>query len=1089
MSFFRSFSSNSSSTTVNYPNLSGNKSKYTPTASTPPTKKSLTYILNTDTDSYANGNHSIGVNSLIYNKNDQCLISGGRDGQISVWSFDEANGDDENRTDYGYSQLKSRDDVKNFINSNLENDSEIANIEESIKEGLTSFRIRESTLRPKHLCHSELHHFGWINDLKLLDNTTTVASCSNDLSIKLWDYQNDIKHTLGTHDDYIKKIAFTNYYKNQLVSGGLDKIIKIWDVQKGEVINSHYFTEVSHSVYSLDTHNDLIIASGPSNIVTLFDRRDFTKPIKQFIGHTDNVRSLVLKDQCFLSGSSDTTVKLWDLRTTRVLRNFDIHDTPVWSLHVSPDDNDISTFYSADKTGILMKTDLRSSDLRNSAQSGYLQYKLNEQSGITTVVADVNLNHTIDEPANSSSCGINDIVEIPQLGTVWTATSSSIHNTNTNFINSWCIPDTTKFIIHQSLLLNKKIAKLYGNGENEGNGESKSIASIHDTDDLVSQLSGDDLDHIDNALFSNTPGLDNIFDDAKMANDLDGGVDYSGIREGDDDTSSLETSNLSGQSYLPATCFMGLLGNLNTQYLMYDDSIIEEKDEINQYDPFTEVDTEWVSSKTRRISINNHFIAEEEMILVPFNEKSISNIAGTSGLVKCKVLNNRRHVAAMDQSGCVYVFDILLNRMIQRVDSTLSVNSIPSVEHVWKQEQDEIIEDPDFSLSEKFEAICEKIQTQETLPPWCTAQVKSGKLFITIKENDFSNCEIYGDDFQNYYGDVMGSGNPPRRVNLGKVLVKSMFGGFVNTTLSNHNIELEPVESYSSLSSKDSTQISVIQPPPPPNHVKIPQPAPQTRNNALEKSSKRGLFGRLKGKKDNSTSSVNLNTSSNSGTSTPNSSRPSTPINTPSNIRLNKYLERIQQCQKSNELIRYLEINPDMMSYMKMQEGWDEREREDNRIPRVDYHNDKSTLVIINDEVTHESRPAFRIHLEKIVNGTLSDKETEKLLENLPVWVLKGLVFHIYPIASMPPQKIGFTVAPEEGSGLDQIDGEKLRLNSVGLLRISGIAEFIKNKLPGNDTVELTCKGHQLSPKDTLGTIRARVWRQGGDVEFIYRKQ
>ncbi|GAV29288.1 hypothetical protein PMKS-002770 [Pichia membranifaciens] len=1003
--------------------------------------------------------------------------------------------------------------------------------------------------------------------MALLDDGQTIASCSNDLSIKCWNYNTGTKSTLGYHDDYIKKIGYTKGHRNELVSAGLDKVVKVWDTIKGQPISSYKFKDFNNSIYSLDVNNDMIICSGPSNIINLFDRRDMTKPVKTFLGHTDNVRALLLKDNSFLSGSSDTTLKLWDLRSTRILRNFEMHSSPVWSIYTPDYSDDFSIFYSADKSGLLLKTDLRAADLNSQNMSGYFNYKVNESLGISTVIANVNYSNTSSDNSSvadleSSLSGINDIVETDDLGTIWTATASTIHNANTNYISSWSIPQTGKLVIHQGLVLNRRLASLYNNNNNtSGNGEAvtpasnigqhssfqlkwsanaqndlqidtvKSNDSINDTEDLVSQLSGDDLDQIDNAFFSNTNGLDKLLvenspqTDSKtsqsvMSYDIDGEYDtvgdraeigeVFGEREGDDETEE--------DGYEYATCFIELWGNLNTHFLFADDyiSTLEQEvesidpfhDAIGEYDPFNspQKDSENNLQVTKKMVINCDNVNEDEILLLPFNIKPISKISGTSGLIRSKILNNRRDVAAMDQTGCVYIFDILKCKLIHRVDNHLSVNSIDTVESD-KAKSDVVRDEPltatnedELSLSDRFEAVCEKFQTQETLPTWCSVQVKAGQLFVTLKENNFIACEIYTDDFFEYYSELKDQAEQIKnlRVDLGKIVVKTFFGNVLDSylqkiipsfnatsteklNLSDSTLDSGPGDS----SSSNDTSKSAPQ--------RRPHPSSSTNSGSAEKTggSKRGLFGRLKQKDPRKELSSSPSSPSVLGAK-------GVPAHSKSKADL--MVEKINQVDDTSKLMKFLELNPEAIPMVKAyQEGMDDRRNEE--IPVFDYApeneeeekrgvTEMSTLVVINEETQLETRPAYTVYLNELMSRNIDEEE---VVRNIPIWIAKGLLLDLYPIPSSMLMKIGFSLVPMEGSNLSKLNDEKsMRLNAVGTLRVARILDFVRSKLPAEEArapLELVCKDAVLGEKYTLGTIKARVWRQGGDIEIFFRKK
>jgi platelet-activating factor acetylhydrolase IB subunit alpha len=63
-----------------------------------------------------------------------------------------------------------------------------------------------------------------------------IVTCSTDLTIKLWDTQNDYKNvrTLHGHDHSISTVRFTPDGE-RLVSASRDKTIRVWEVASGYV--------------------------------------------------------------------------------------------------------------------------------------------------------------------------------------------------------------------------------------------------------------------------------------------------------------------------------------------------------------------------------------------------------------------------------------------------------------------------------------------------------------------------------------------------------------------------------------------------------------------------------------------------------------------------------------------------------------------------------------------------------------------------------------------------------------------------------------------------------------------------------------
>lgn len=188
------------------------------------------------------------------------------------------------------------------------------------------------------------------------------------MTIKLWRPHSDdqtIPATLGSHADYVKCLATPCDTSTWIASSGLDRRIILWDVNgKGELIKFQVGEggEGSEgpkgSAYALGTGGGILASGGPEKVVRIWDPKS-GKRITKLVGHTDNVRSILLSDdgRTMLTASSDTTIKLWSLEMRRCLHTFTMHSDSVWALHsLHPR---LEVFHAGDRSGLVTKTDIR----------------------------------------------------------------------------------------------------------------------------------------------------------------------------------------------------------------------------------------------------------------------------------------------------------------------------------------------------------------------------------------------------------------------------------------------------------------------------------------------------------------------------------------------------------------------------------------------------------------------------------------------------------------------------------------------------------------------------------------------------------
>lgn len=255
-------------------------------------------------------------------------------------------------------------------------------------------------------------HTHWINDIALAQSNEALVSASSDITVKIWrPAAQDVlpPQTIGLHTDYVKRVASPGWHENWVVSGGLDHKISLWDLNGGgrklQIAVGEDENTAKGSVYALAATPSIIASGGPESTVRIWDSRT-GKRITKFVGHTDNVRDILLTQDgdTILTASSDQTVKVWSMTAGRCMYTLTMHNDSVWSLY--SDHPDLSVFYSSDRSGVVAK-----SDTRNCAE--------------------------MDEGVSVAVCqeheGVNKVIHAGDY--LWTATSSSS-------INRWNDVDT-----------------------------------------------------------------------------------------------------------------------------------------------------------------------------------------------------------------------------------------------------------------------------------------------------------------------------------------------------------------------------------------------------------------------------------------------------------------------------------------------------------------------------------------------------------------------------------------------------------------------------------------------------------------------
>jgi WD repeat-containing protein 48 len=191
------------------------------------------------------------------------------------------------------------------------------------------------------------------------------VSASSDVTVKLWrphGHETTAAYTIGSHSDYVKCLTTPGPQANWVASGGLDHRICLWDLSGAgktlEINVGKADNVVKGSIYTLQSNGPVVASGGPEGVVRLWDINS-GKNITKFVGHTDNVRDILISEDgdTILSASSDQTIKAWSLTAGRCLHTLTMHNDSVWCMY--SDDPHLAVFYSGDKSGLVAKTDTR----------------------------------------------------------------------------------------------------------------------------------------------------------------------------------------------------------------------------------------------------------------------------------------------------------------------------------------------------------------------------------------------------------------------------------------------------------------------------------------------------------------------------------------------------------------------------------------------------------------------------------------------------------------------------------------------------------------------------------------------------------
>ena len=183
-----------------------------------------------------------------------------------------------------------------------------------------------------------------------------IATASEDLTAKLWDWQgNQVSSFIG-HTDVVRAIAFSPDDKI-VATASHDKTIGLWH-KDGGLIKTLKQHDYGVGALAISPDGRMLVTADTEGIIVLWqinrDRGKVTvEPIKTFPGHIEEVRTMAFSPdgRVFASASTDSTIKLWN-RSGELRKTLYGHDEAVWSIAFSKDSKKMVSS-SEDKTTII----------------------------------------------------------------------------------------------------------------------------------------------------------------------------------------------------------------------------------------------------------------------------------------------------------------------------------------------------------------------------------------------------------------------------------------------------------------------------------------------------------------------------------------------------------------------------------------------------------------------------------------------------------------------------------------------------------------------------------------------------------------
>lgn len=268
--------------------------------------------------------HKKAVNCVVINNNGQLVASGGEDKKIKLWQLATGKAIATLVGHRGSINCLLFDRRKNLLIS-----------------GSQDRTIRFWDWEQKKIIRT---FGGWftghskgINSLVMDTIGHTLISGSDDNSIKIWDLKTEKERkTIASSLSTVTCLAISQDSKF-FCSGGLEKQLRIRDVQTGKIIRSIKGNSgILSIIFSPD--GNLLVTGGFDRQIVVWDLISRQK-IYTLSGHSGRISCLAFSPdgKILISGSWDRTIKLWKLNTGKEITTITGHNDRVLSVAIAPD--------------------------------------------------------------------------------------------------------------------------------------------------------------------------------------------------------------------------------------------------------------------------------------------------------------------------------------------------------------------------------------------------------------------------------------------------------------------------------------------------------------------------------------------------------------------------------------------------------------------------------------------------------------------------------------------------------------------------------------------------------------------------------